>query len=103
LRQNGHLLILVGANPTVPGTNLDTVTGIDLDKLLQHALTIEPNPSVVNGSISFNKLVNAKIYDLIGNEVISVKDTLEVILQGLRQGVYVIKTDQNEIRKLVLE
>jgi len=70
---------------------------------ISNPLIISPNPVSFNGEIMFNKRIDLKLYDLIGNELRSAHGVTELNLKGLHAGVYFIRTTENEVRKLVVQ
>lgn len=81
-----------------------STTGINyLQSTLSNPLIISPNPASMDGEIMFNKKIDLKLYNLIGNELRSVHGATELSLKGLKSGVYYIRTIENEVRKLVVE
>ncbi|TAF70378.1 MAG: T9SS C-terminal target domain-containing protein [Flavobacterium sp.] len=98
---------------TVGGMGIDKViyvktdainpTSIEQSNAQFQALKISPNPVESGANIQFNKNISFIIYDLIGNEVGKAINTNQYQIPNLKPGVYFIKSNTNEIRKLVVE
>ena len=80
---------------TVTGTSLSEVSFSQIEK----GFLMFPNPG--NSCIYFSKVINADIFDLTGNKVMSVSDANSADISALKKGVYMVKADTGETQKLI--
>ena len=67
-----------------------------------NALEAYPNP-ISNGSINFNKVISFDIYSITGQIVTSQANVNSFDISNLNSGVYVIKTTDGEILRMVVK
>jgi hypothetical protein len=65
-------------------------------------LEVYPNP-VSNGNVNFNKVVSFKVYSITGQVVATVNNVTTYNVSNLENGVYIIKTTENEIARVVVK
>ena len=68
---------------------------------ISNPLQIYPNPSC-GQTIAFNKIINYKLFDGKGILIISHKNSYNMTVDQLNSGFYLIITDKNEVRKLII-
>jgi hypothetical protein len=88
-------------NPSTPGySNTLTVLQSTDDKTVP--LTVYPNP-VRHGLVFFNKLISFRLYDMTGKMRFERKNSLYLEVGELTPGIYIIKTSDEEIVKIVIQ
>ncbi len=94
---------------TIAGGSIKKMIYIIQDKFIEtgillsspiNKLRIYPNPVDEGGTLLFNKPIDYKIYDLMGYEVMLGKNKSEINLIGIPPGVYLLKSNSNELRKI---
>lgn len=74
------------------GATFDSVLDIKENILLSSAISVYPNPATdiinVNSTIDINKI---ELFDLLGKQVISTKETEQINVSNLPVGVYLLK------------
>jgi hypothetical protein len=71
---------------------LDYSDALSLDNLSKTKIEVYPNPTNDKLIIKGNEnLISVSIYNLLGKEVLSVKNTNNIDVKGLSKGVYIIK------------
>ncbi|GGB68644.1 hypothetical protein GCM10007424_05820 [Flavobacterium suaedae] len=81
----------------VDTTNLSTDNFVNAPK----RFTIFPNPAN-DGIVYFNRIADVEIYDLNGKLVHSEKQALKVNTTTMSSGIYIIKTAEGIVKKLVV-
>lgn len=61
-----------------------------------------PNP-VKNGTVFFSTPIDAELFDIQGRLVMAKKDAASMDVSGLSKGIYVVRANQSESLKIVLE
>ena len=61
-----------------------------------------PNPSV-NGVAYFNRAADIEVYDYSGKMILSAKDALTIDTSGMAAGIYLIKTSEGIVKKLLVK
>ncbi len=88
-----------------------TITTFEIDTTLLTAVTFEneiatfnifPNPSE-KGIIYFNRIANIELFDVSGKLLLSQKDALVIDTTHFQSGIYLLKTDQGLIKKIVIK
>lgn len=64
-------------------------------------LTIYPNP--VSSLIILSKEVNFELYDINGNKISTGEDVSSINVSNFKSGMYILKTDSGEIRKVIIQ
>lgn len=60
-----------------------------------------PNPA--NSEVYFNKAVSIEIYNMLGQVVLSAINVKSVNIENLNRGLYIVKTNENEVSRLIIE
>lgn len=81
----------------VDTTNLGTTEFVNTPK----TFTIFPNPAN-DGIVYFNRIADVEIYDLNGKLVHSEKQALKINTTNMSSGIYIIKTAEGIVKKLVV-
>ncbi|MDX2191231.1 MAG: esterase-like activity of phytase family protein, partial [Bacteroidota bacterium] len=90
----------VAIEGTLIGTNF--ITGIsNISSKVAH-LTVYPNPNNT-GVVHFSKAVSFEMYSQTGNVVMFGTNATEINISHLAKGLYLIKTNEKELVKLVIE
>jgi hypothetical protein len=80
-----------------------TVSGVSTSAINNSSfsdnLTIYPNP--VNSLINLSKEVNFDLYDLNGNKILTGEGVSSINVSNFKSGLYILKTDLGEIRKVI--
>ncbi|MDX2188444.1 MAG: BACON domain-containing carbohydrate-binding protein [Bacteroidota bacterium] len=125
LTVNQGIIISIPGNNTNPGVNTtpgvssisgnnngpDTTLGINTLGGINHinksedseTLLISPNPVLRASTVYFNKLISFSLFDIYGNLIASYYLVDNFQLGTLASGIYLIKTSENEIRRLLVE
>ena len=62
---------------------------------------IYPNPA--KGEVNFNKMVSVEIYNMLGQMVLSASNVKSINIENLNNGLYIVKTSENEVSRLIIE
>jgi len=65
-----------------------------------NALQAYPNP-VEGGIINFNKVINVSIYDVQGKLIMTFNNTNFINVDSFEKGIYILKSDDGEIVKMI--
>lgn len=65
-------------------------------------LNVYPNP-VSSGNINFNKVVSFNVYSITGQVIKTVSNVNRLDVSNLDNGVYIIKTTENEIVRVIVK
>lgn len=82
-------------------TVLGVATSSDNNSILKNDLLVYPNP--VSSVIQFSKYINFDILDINGNRVLTGNDTNSINVSNLKRGIYILKTDLGEVRKVIVQ
>ncbi|WP_220763725.1 T9SS type A sorting domain-containing protein [Flavobacterium sp. UMI-01] len=67
-----------------------------------NAVGVYPNPTTGNLTLDSNELINGiEVYDLLGKNVKTFKNTNEINISDLNNGTYILKTDNGKIAKII--
>ena len=61
-----------------------------------------PNPSE-NGTVYFNRMASVEVYDYSGKLVHSAKDALKIETHNFATGIYLVKTSEGIVKKLIIK
>jgi hypothetical protein len=64
--------------------------------------TVFPNPSV-NGVVYFNRVADIEVYDYSGKLLQSAKQALTIDTSNMASGIYIVKTSEGIVKKLVIK
>lgn len=67
----------------------------------ENHFSIYPNPS--SGEVFFNKTVSVEVYNILGSVVSAHVNATSINVGALSKGVYILKTSENEVLRLVVE
>lgn len=86
---------------STPGysNTLTSISGMDPQDNL---LIVYPNP-VHQGIVHFNKQISVRLYDITGKMRIERKNTNYLEVNNLAPGIYILKSDEGEISRLVIQ
>jgi hypothetical protein len=88
---------------TNPATGMRTTpTGIETIEANKLSLKVYPNP-VINGEVSFNKIVSVEVYDALGKVVLQESNVNRLNVQTLKSGLYFVKSSEGEVVKLMIK
>ncbi|MDX2195956.1 MAG: choice-of-anchor I family protein [Cytophagales bacterium] len=97
------ILSIMTAGDAIEGTLVGTNFITNIDEAVQVSkLTVSPNPANT-GMVKLSKTVTYDLVNAIGVIVKSGANANEIEVTGLAKGIYVIKTSQGEIERLVVE
>ena len=65
--------------------------------------TLFPNPSNADGIVYFNRAADIELYDLSGKLLFSQKDAQTLNTQTLSTGIYLVKTSEGIVKKLIVK
>lgn len=77
--------------------NLD-ITDIPEDEAVAELVSVYPNPAMEKVTINGAKVTEVQVYNALGQMVKRVKNSNEVSLEGLSQGVYLLRIRDEEGR-----
>lgn len=66
------------------------------------SFNIFPNPAV-DGIAYFNRMADIEVYDLSGKLLQSAKEALTINTSGMASGVYIVRTSEGIVRKLIVK
>ena len=95
---NGSDTYRVFEYPTPLAFN-DDISGID--PIILNQLVIYPNPA--NSVVYSNKKINYTLYDLTGRKIKSDSQSFKITVDDLDNGIYILKTDQKEVIKIIVQ
>ena len=100
---NGLIIVSneVSGTVSIYSVDGDTLTGVDDNAPSENALKVYPNP-VNTGFINFNKTVTGFLFDVKGNRVATIRKSTMVDVSALQTGTYLLKTEENEVSKVVI-
>ena len=64
--------------------------------------TIFPNPSQ-NGIVYFNRVADYELFDISGKKISEEKEALTINTSNLSKGIYLIKTSEGIVKKLIID
>ncbi|MFN0047653.1 MAG: T9SS type A sorting domain-containing protein, partial [Cytophagales bacterium] len=121
---NGNLIptqVLVSFNTTVAGTydgtitisttgvaaTVFTVSGIidyitSVSEFENSSFKLYPNP-VTNGILYFDSIISGQVYNATGIEVLTFVKASTINVANLSKGIYLLKTNDNQFRKFIIE
>jgi hypothetical protein len=65
--------------------------------------TLFPNPSNADGIVYFNRAADIELYDLSGKLLFSQKDAQTLNTKTLSTGIYLVKTSEGIVKKLIVK
>ena len=86
---------------TVFEVNTD-VLGITNPSLEPKTFVVFPNPSV-NGVVYFNRVADIEVYDYSGKLLQSAKQALTIDTSNMASGIYIVKTSEGIVKKLIIK
>ncbi|MDA8886470.1 T9SS type A sorting domain-containing protein [Bacteroidia bacterium] len=100
---NGEVYLIAKSalNPTMKDTVYFQMKtwGVEVDLIEKPEFSIYPNPAtdVITINFSLDKIVTVKIYDILGNTMITknVRSGDRIDISELAKGVYVVRTESN--------
>ncbi|MDX2195054.1 MAG: BACON domain-containing carbohydrate-binding protein [Cytophagales bacterium] len=107
----------ISQNLPKTGSNIVTVNGVAsqyitilgvnmLNKISQNLdnnIIIYPNPVKRGEILYFNKEVTGELYNVIGNKVLDIENSMSIATQDVVQGIYFLKTNKGYIYKIAVE
>lgn len=82
-------------------TVLGVATSSENNSIQQNELIVYPNP--VSTVIQFSKYINFDMFDVNGNRVLTGNNINSINVSNLKSGIYILKTDLGEVRKVILK
>ena len=82
---------------TVTGTSTSDIKYPDPES----EFNIFPNPA--SSVVNLSNPVNYKIFDLNGKILLTGSEKTSIDISSIKKGVYILKTDLGEIRKLIIQ
>jgi hypothetical protein len=80
--------------------NIPNPVGFDHHETIKE-LNAYPNP--VNGNeLHFNKMITFKLYDVLGKEIAEYINVNAIDVTNFKNGIYVIKTSEGEVKKIII-
>ena len=64
--------------------------------------TIFPNPSQ-SGIVYFNRVADYELFDISGKKISEEKEALTINTSNLSKGIYLIKTSEGIVKKLIID
>ena len=86
---------------TVFEVNTD-VLGVTNPSLEPKTFVVFPNPSV-NGVVYFNRVADIEVYDYSGKLLQSAKQALTIDTSNMASGIYIVKTSEGIVKKLIIK
>lgn len=62
-----------------------------------------PNPSVDNGLVYFNRTADIEVYDISGKMILSQKEAQAIDTKNFASGIYLIKTGEGIVKRLIIK
>lgn len=62
-----------------------------------------PNPSVDNGLVYFNRVADIEVYDYSGKLIQQAKQALTIDTSKMASGIYLVKTSEGIVKKLIIK
>lgn len=84
-----------------PAGNSTSGPGTSVGSVAAKSVKFFPNPA--QGSIYFNENVSGQIIDLAGKVLTTFNNANSVDINGIAKGVYFVKTNNNQVEKLIVK
>ena len=90
------------STPKAPNGDGIVVSVISYSKANFIPLSVYPNP-VIGNEVNFNKIVNLHVYDLTGKRLFTDYNVSRLDVTQFDSGLYIIRTDEGELVKLIIK
>ena len=102
---NGNAYVLVAneisGTITIFEVDTNTLNNSSFDSEIK-TFTIFPNPSE-NGIVYFNRVADYELFDISGKKISSEKEAYTINTSQLSKGIYLVKTSEGIVKKLIVK
>ncbi len=98
-----YIIVANEISGTLSMYEVDTTNlGTDSFTTMPKTFVVFPNPSV-DGVAYFNRVADVEVYSLNGKLILSAKEALKIDTSKMASGIYIVKTSEGIIKKLVIK
>ena len=100
---NGYIIVAneISGTLAIFEVNADALSTPDLGSNGPKTFVIFPNPST-DGIVYFNRVANIEVFDISGKQILKAENAQMIDTSHLSSGIYMVKTTEGIVKKLVV-